>query len=81
MEQVVAKVNNQAHVSTGWLCPGDFIDALPDANYIRLLIFYPTVSDQAAVNTVVEGVFIFDVNLVVPAVIVGINQMFADEAA
>jgi hypothetical protein len=33
------------------------------------------------VNTVIEGVAIFDVNLVVPAVIVGINQMFADKTA
>ena len=81
VEQAVAQVHDQAHVSTGWLRPGNFIDALPNTDDVGLLIFHPTVAHQTTVNTVVQGVFVFNVNFVIPAIIVGIYQMFADEAA
>jgi hypothetical protein len=32
-------------------------------------------------NTVIQGGLIFYVNLVVPAIVVGINKVFANEAA
>lgn len=81
VEQFVSQVHNQADVGTGWLGPGNFIDALPYPHDVSLLIFHPTVCHQTAVNTVIQGRLIFDVNLVVPAVVVGINKVFANEAA
>ena len=81
VEQFVTQVCYQAHVGTGWFCPGNFIDALPYANNISLLIFHPTVRHNPAVNTVIKGGFVFDINLVVPAIIIGIYKVFADEAA
>jgi predicted PurR-regulated permease PerM len=81
MEQAIAEVDDQTHVSAGRLGPGDFINALTNAYNVSLLVFHPTVCHDTAMNTVVQRGLIFDINLVVPAVIVGINQMFADETA
>ena len=81
VEQFVAQVDDQADVGAGRFGPGDFVDTFPHPHNVRFLIFHPAIADDAAVNTVVEGVAIFDVNLVVPAVVVGIDQMFTDKAA
>ena len=81
VKQFIAQVYNQAHIRSGWLCPGNFIDTLPYPYDIGLLIFYPTVCHKTAMNTVIKGGLIFYVNLVVPAIVIGINKVFANEAA
>ncbi len=37
---------------------GDFVDTFPHPHNVRFLIFHPAIADDAAVNTVVEGVAI-----------------------
>ena len=81
MKQFIAEVNDQAHVGTGRFGPGNFVNAFADANDVSLLIFHPTIRDDTAVNTIIQGGAVFNVNFVVPAIIVGIYKMFADEAA
>ena len=81
VKQFIAEVNDQAHVGTGRFGPGNFVDTFADANDVSLLIFHPTIRDDTAVNTIIQGGAVFNVNFVVPAIIVGINQMFADKTA
>lgn len=59
VKQFVAEVNDQAHVGTGRFGPGNFVDAFTNANDVSLLIFHPTIRDDAAVNAVIQsgGVF------------------------
>jgi DNA-binding transcriptional LysR family regulator len=39
MEQFIVQINDQADVGTGWLGPGNFIDALPYPHNVSLLLF------------------------------------------
>ena len=81
VEQFVAQIDDQAHVGPSRFGPGNFVDAFANAHDVRLLIFHPAISHDAAVNTVVQSAVVFDVNFVVPAVVIGIDQMFTHKTA
>ncbi|EHM52635.1 hypothetical protein HMPREF9080_02190 [Cardiobacterium valvarum F0432] len=81
MEKAVAEVDDEADIRAGRLGPGDFVAVTTHPGDIDALIFDPAVADDAAMDAVIECLCVFDVDFVVPAVVVGINQVFTEQAA
>ena len=80
VENFISQINGQADIGSGWFSPGNFIDILRQTDDIDMLIFNPAITDHTAVNAIVDGAGIFNVELVIPAVVISVNQMFADDA-
>ena len=73
-------VEGEADGSAGRLVQGDLEHLRGDANDVGLLVAHPAPADHAAVDAVVHGAGVLDVELVLPAVVVGVDEVPADEA-
>jgi hypothetical protein len=66
--------------SAGGFGPGQFVTALVELHEIDLLAFDPAASDMSGVDAVVNGGVVFDIDLVLPTVGVGIDEAVSDDA-
>lgn len=69
----------EGDVGAGGLGPGDLVDPLGEEVNVGLLVLDPAALHHPAVNAVVHRVVVLAVPLVLPPVVVGVDEVGADE--
>ena len=61
------------------LIPGHRVNAIGQADDVGLLVPHPSPADHAAMDAVVDRALVLDVALVLPAVLIDVDEVLADE--
>ena len=77
VELAFFEVDGDADAGAGGFIPGDLKDVICQSDDRGFLVGNPSSTHNAAVNAIAEGICILNVNLVPPAVFIGINEVFA----
>ena len=81
MDSSLREIESKAHGSSRGFIPGNLNHRGGNADDVRLLVTYPTPADHARVNSVIDGGRILDVQFILPAVFVGVDEVLAQEKA
>src|SRR5260370_38367320 len=79
MQPAFNEVDGDADRRPRRLVPGHLKDVRGETDDMGLLVANPTAADQAAMDSIVDRALILDVDLVLPAILVSVDEVLADE--